>query len=162
MTKVQSARAKRRAARQRNLRIIAIVVGLFILAVAAFAIYSVIQERETSGNMITTASGLQYEDLVVGSGQEARAGDTVSVHYTGLLADGSKFDSSLDRGVPFEFTIGARMVIPGWDEGLQGMKVGGKRKLVIPSNLAYGAAGIPGVIPQNATLTFEVELVAIK
>jgi FKBP-type peptidyl-prolyl cis-trans isomerase FkpA len=105
---------------------------------------------------------LQYQDLVVGSGVEAKAGDLVSVHYTGWLDDGAKFDSSLDRGQPFEFTLGLGKVIQGWDEGVAGMKVGGKRKLIIPPDLAYGASGAGAVIPPNATLTFDVELLEIK
>ena len=109
----------------------------------------------------TTASGLIIEDLVVGDGEEAKAGRTVSVHYTGWLTNGSKFDSSKDRN-PFEFPLGARHVIAGWDEGVQGMKVGGSRKLTIPPELGYGARGAGGVIPPNATLVFEVELLAIR
>jgi FKBP-type peptidyl-prolyl cis-trans isomerase FkpA len=110
----------------------------------------------------TTASGLIIEELVVGEGDEAKAGQFVSVHYTGWLTDGSKFDSSKDRNAPFEFGLGARQVISGWDEGVQGMKVGGTRKLTIPPELGYGARGAGGVIPPNATLVFEVELLAIK
>jgi FKBP-type peptidyl-prolyl cis-trans isomerase FkpA len=109
----------------------------------------------------TTPSGLVIEDLVEGSGDAAAAGQTVSVHYTGWLTDGSKFDSSKDRDEPFEFPLGARQVIAGWDEGVQGMKVGGTRKLTIPSQLGYGARGAGGVIPPNATLVFEVELLEI-
>jgi len=111
---------------------------------------------------ITTASGLIIEDLTVGDGAEACAGQFVSVHYTGWLTDGKKFDSSKDRNDPFEFGLGARQVISGWDEGVQGMKVGGSRKLTIPPELGYGARGAGGVIPPNATLVFEVELLAIK
>jgi len=111
---------------------------------------------------ITTASGLLIEDITEGSGAEAAAGHTVSVHYTGWLTDGSKFDSSKDRNDPFDFPLGARHVIAGWDEGVQGMKVGGVRKLTIPPNLGYGARGAGGVIPPNATLVFEVELLAIE
>jgi FKBP-type peptidyl-prolyl cis-trans isomerase FkpA len=111
---------------------------------------------------ITTASGLIIEDITVGDGAEAKAGQKVSVHYTGWLTDGSKFDSSKDRNDPFEFPLAARHVIAGWDEGVQGMKVGGVRKLTIPPNLGYGARGAGGVIPPNATLVFEVELLAIK
>jgi FKBP-type peptidyl-prolyl cis-trans isomerase FkpA len=109
----------------------------------------------------TTASGLIYEDVLIGDGAEAAAGHQVSVHYTGWLTDGTKFDSSKDRNDPFEFHLGGRQVIAGWDEGVQGMKVGGTRKLTIPPELGYGARGAGGVIPPNATLVFEVELLAI-
>jgi FKBP-type peptidyl-prolyl cis-trans isomerase FkpA len=115
--------------------------------------------------MNTTSSGLQYEDTVTGNGAEARAGQQVKVHYTGWLyndgVQGAKFDSSKDRNDPFEFPLGAGMVIRGWDEGVQGMKVGGTRRLVIPPQLGYGARGAGGVIPPNATLLFEVELLAV-
>jgi FKBP-type peptidyl-prolyl cis-trans isomerase FkpA len=108
---------------------------------------------------ITTPSGLQYEDITVGSGgAPAQGGHTVTVHYTGWLTDGTKFDSSKDRNDPFQFTLGAREVIAGWDEGVQGMQVGGVRKLTIPPSLGYGARGAGRVIPPNATLVFEVEL----
>ena len=115
---------------------------------------------------VTTASGLQYEDITPGTGAEAQAGAHVSVHYTGWLqnADGSagkKFDSSKDRGDPFSFALGAGQVIKGWDEGVQGMKVGGQRRLIIPSALGYGPRGAGGVIPPNATLIFDVELLAV-
>jgi peptidylprolyl isomerase len=113
-------------------------------------------------NTTTTASGLIYEDLVIGSGEAAQAGRSVQVHYTGWLTTGEKFDSSVDRNEPFGFPLGAGHVIPGWDEGVQGMLVGGKRKLTIPSDLAYGDEGAGGVIPPNATLVFEVELLAIE
>jgi FKBP-type peptidyl-prolyl cis-trans isomerase FkpA len=106
---------------------------------------------------ITTASGLQYEDITVGSGATATAGNLVSVHYTGWLTDGQKFDSSKDRNETFEFLLGGGQVIKGWDEGVQGMQVGGVRKLTIPASLGYGARGAGGVIPPNATLVFEVE-----
>jgi FKBP-type peptidyl-prolyl cis-trans isomerase len=109
----------------------------------------------------TTASGLQYEDTVAGTGPEAAADKSVEVHYTGTLADGTKFDSSHDRKKPFSFRLGAGQVIQGWDEGVAGMKVGGTRKLVIPGNLAYGPRGIQGVIPPNAQLTFVVELLRV-
>ena len=113
-------------------------------------------------SQITTASGLVMEELVVGEGAEASAGQTVSVHYTGWLTDGSKFDSSKDRDEPFEFPLGARRVIAGWDEGVQGMRIGGTRKLTIPPALGYGTRGAGGVIPPNATLVFEVELLALQ
>mgnify|MGYP001814702075 FL=1 len=109
-----------------------------------------------------TDSGLKYEDLAEGDGALASAGQEVVVHYTGWLSDGSKFDSSLDRGQPFSFSLGRGMVIRGWDEGVSGMQVGGKRKLTIPPQLGYGAQGAGGVIPPNATLVFEVELLEIR
>ncbi len=117
--------------------------------------------------MVTTASGLRYSDSVVGNGSEAVSGKNVSVHYTGWLlkehdAKGSKFDSSVDRGQPFEFALGAGQVIRGWDEGVAGMKIGGKRTLYIPSKLGYGARGAGGVIPPNADLNFAVELLGVK
>jgi FKBP-type peptidyl-prolyl cis-trans isomerase FkpA len=111
---------------------------------------------------IKTASGLLIEDLVMGNGNSAAAGQRVSVHYTGWLTDGKKFDSSKDRGQPFMFSLGRGEVIRGWDEGVSGMKVGGKRKLTIPPELGYGARGAGGVIPPNATLLFEVELLAVR
>ena len=111
---------------------------------------------------VTTESGLKYIDLAVGTGREAAPGNLVSVHYTGWLTNGAKFDSSVDRRDPFSFPIGAGKVIRGWDEGVAGMKVGGKRKLTIPPQLGYGARGAGGVIPPNATLVFDVELLEVK
>ncbi len=105
---------------------------------------------------------LEIDDLAPGTGTEATEGSTVSVHYTGTLTNGEKFDSSLDRGRPFEFTLGAGRVIKGWEQGVRGMKVGGKRKLTIPPELGYGARGFPPVIPANATLVFEIELLGVK
>lgn len=111
---------------------------------------------------VTTPSGLKYVDQVVGTGDVAVVGKTTSVHYTGWLENGKKFDSSVDRGQPFSFPLGAGRVIKGWDEGVQGMKVGGKRKLTIPSELGYGSRGAGGVIPPNATLIFDVELIGVR
>lgn len=108
-----------------------------------------------------TPSGLRYQDLVAGTGAEAVVGGPVEVHYTGWLLDGEKFDSSLDRGEPFSFPLGRGQVIPGWDEGVAGMKVGGKRRLVIPPALGYGEGGYPPVIPPNSTLVFDVELLGV-
>lgn len=117
-------------------------------------------------SITTTASGLQYEEITVGEGAEAQAGQNVTVHYTGWLRNddgsaGNKFDSSKDRNDPFEFPLGAGRVIKGWDEGVQGMKIGGKRKLIIPAELGYGARGAGGAIPPNATLIFDVELLGV-
>ena len=109
-----------------------------------------------------TDSGLEYEDNKIGDGDEAKHGQTVRVHYTGTLTDGKKFDSSRDRGQPFQFTLGAGQVIKGWDEGVARMKVGGQRKLTIPPELGYGSRGAGGVIPPNATLVFDVELIEVR
>lgn len=118
--------------------------------------------KESKPTMSENATELKKEVLKEGTGNVAKAGDTVSVHYTGWLTDGKKFDSSVDRGAPFQFTLGAGMVIKGWDEGVAGMKVGEKVKLTIPASLGYGPNGYPPVIPQNATLIFEVELLSIN
>lgn len=111
---------------------------------------------------MTTDSGLQYVDVVAGTGASPTKGKQVTVHYTGTLENGTKFDSSKDRGTPFTFTIGVGQVIKGWDEGVATMKVGGSRKLIIPSDLGYGARGAGGVIPGNATLIFDVELISVE
>lgn len=116
----------------------------------------------TSAQEITTPSGLKYVDLQTGSGDLAVTGSLVTVHYTGWLMDGTKFDSSVDRRQPFSFPLGAGRVIKGWDEGVAGMKVGGKRKLTIPPDLGYGARGAGGVIPPNAVLLFDVELLEVR
>ena len=117
---------------------------------------------KVTGDGVKTASGLQYWDIKVGTGDTAKSGDHVKVHYTGWLTSGKKFDSSVDAHQPFDFTIDKGDVIKGWDEGVTGMKVGGKRQLRIPPELAYGAAGYSGVIPPNATLIFDIQLLATK
>jgi peptidylprolyl isomerase len=116
----------------------------------------------TKRRAMKTASGLEYEDLVEGTGPTPQRGQKVTVHYVGTLTNGKKFDSSRDRGQPFSFTIGVGQVIAGWDEGVGSMQVGGKRKLTIPASLGYGARGAGNVIPPNATLIFEVELLGIS
>ncbi len=135
----------------------AALLGVILIATACAGV--------SQSNMHTTDSGLQYIDHVVGDGAEAATGQTVEVHYTGWLyvdgERGTKFDSSVDRGTPFSFTLGGR-VIAGWNEGVVGMKVGGKRELFIPPDLGYGSAGAGGAIPPNATLDFEIELLAIR
>ena len=114
-----------------------------------------------TGAEVTTATGLKYVDEVIGTGEKPRLGKTVVVHYTGTLTDGTKFDSSVDRGKPYEFRIGTGVVIAGWDEGILSMQVGGKRKLIVPPELGYGAQG-KGKIPPNSTLIFEIELLGVK
>ena len=118
--------------------------------------------QEALNKEITTSSGLKYVNLKIGDGDMPKRGQKVVVHYTGTLEDGKKFDSSIDRGKPFELEVGVGNVIAGWDEGLITMKVGGKRKLIIPPQLGYGSTGVVGLIPPNATLIFEVELLEIK
>lgn len=121
-------------------------------------------EEEVAGQDIRMEqpSGLGIETVQAGSGKEALNGSTVTVHYTGTLEDGTKFDSSVDRGQPFSFTLGIGQVIAGWDQGVLGMKVGEKRRLTIPADLAYGEQGVPGAIPPNATLIFDVELLGVE
>lgn len=116
----------------------------------------------TDNNVTTTASGLRYRDDEVGDGPEARKGDRVVVHYVGTLEDGTQFDSSRNRGTPFEFRLGEGRVIQGWDEGVAGMRVGGRRTLIIPPELGYGSRGAGNAIPPNSTLVFEVELLEVK
>ena len=151
------------------------IVIIFIIAVvlgASFALFSrrpAVEEKSVEEKTETQvpesmedSAGLKIQDIKIGEGQEAKAGDTIFVHYTGTLTDGTKFDSSLDRGEPLSFTLGMGQVIRGWDEGVTGMRIGGKRKLTIPPDLAYGERGVPGAIPPNATLVFEVELLEVR
>ena len=154
-------KSKAPTGRNRQVRIIAIVI---VAALAISAIAYLISKRSGSGGgtEVTTASGLKYADIVEGTGPSPTTGQMVSVHYTGTLQNGTKFDSSVDRGKPYEFRIGTGSVIKGWDEGLMTMKVGGKRKLIIPPNLGYGPRGNPPNIPGNSTLLFDVELLGIK
>lgn len=132
-----------------------VIVGF---SVSGFSSPALAEEEQPT----VTASGLQYVDLVKGTGREAHVGETASVHYTGWLKDGTKFDSSVDRGQPFQFRLGAGRVIKGWDEGVVGMNIGSKRKLTIPPHLGYGARGAGRVIPPNATLIFDVELLDLR
>lgn len=120
------------------------------------------EENSNANDWVKLPNGLQIKDIVVGYGKEAHEGDIVAAHYTGTLEDGTKFDSSYDRGEPFAFILGGGMVIKGWDIGLVGMKVGGKRKLIIPPDLGYGSKGAGGVIGPNVTLYFDIELVATQ
>ena len=143
-------------------KILGLALGFLVLAAGAGRGDDKKDDKKKEEKVITTKSGLKYVDQKVGDGKEAKSGDTVEVHYTGWLKDGKKFDSSLDRKEPFSFKLGAGKVIKGWDEGVAGMKVGGKRKLMIPPELGYGARGAGNVIPPNAELVFEVELLKIK
>jgi len=160
-----------------------VILGLVVLAVVAYAVTACAKKEQqtqsaapapaaavspaadapvATSKVVTTASGLKYEVLREGNGPVAKAGQTVSVHYTGWLTDGTKFDSSVDGGQPFDFPLGAGRVIKGWDEGVAGMKVGEKRKLTIPSDLGYGDHGAGNLIPPGATLIFDVELLGIQ
>lgn len=140
-------------------RLTPLFLGLLLLTACGTAQAPTI---ETSNPTEETMTELKIEDITEGTDEAAKSGDTLVVHYTGTLEDGTKFDSSKDRGEPFEFVLGAGYVIQGWDQGMVGMKVGGVRKLTIPSDMGYGDYGVPGAIPGGATLIFEVELLEIK
>ena len=171
---VREQRKEKQAAGRRNLLIlVAVLILIGVAAVVFFALRggSTSPEPQTANNpadpiegivVVTTDSGLQYQELKAGNGPAAQEGNTVFVHYTGWLTDGKKFDSSLDRGTPFEFTLGRGGVIQGWEEGVAGMQVGGVRKLIIPAELAYGERSIGDLIPANSILVFDVELVEIR
>jgi FKBP-type peptidyl-prolyl cis-trans isomerase FkpA len=160
----------RKVLNRRAMELASMGLGLAVLCIglASTTITWAEDQKKGASPMTTkTNSGLQYQDLVVGTGAAASAGHQVTVHYTGWLQNpdgsaGKKFDSSLDRGQPFVFPLGAGRVIRGWDEGVAGMKVGGKRKLVIPAELGYGSRGAGGAIPPNATLIFDVELLGVQ
>jgi peptidylprolyl isomerase len=159
----RSERARRREKKLRNQRIGLAIIGVLLFALIAFLVYrSVIQPGQNNKPASQSETGLQMEEIKTGDGPAAKAGDIVVVHYVGRLTDGTKFDSSYDRNQPFTFTLGANQVIKGWDEGIVGMKVGGKRKLIIPPALAYGSQGAGSAIPPDSTLVFEVELQEIK
>jgi peptidylprolyl isomerase len=140
-----------------------IITGVLVVALIGAGL-ALLFWRGTGGGVqeVTTASGLRYTDEVEGTGPVPQVGQTVSVHYTGTLMDGTKFDSSRDRNKPLEFVVGGGQMIKGFDEGVRSMKVGGKRKLIIPPRIGYGAVGRPPTIPPNATLIFDVELLSIK
>ena len=143
----------------RNFTITALIVAGLAAITAVYL--SLSGDSQAVGVEITTPSGLKYVDIVIGDGDSPRIGQTVTAHYTGTFEDGRKFDSSLDSGKPYSFVIGAGTVIKGWDEGILSMKVGGKRKLIVPPDLAYGASGRPG-IPPNSTLLFDIELLSVQ
>jgi len=153
--KREAQEAKQRKKRRLKAAAIGAAVFVVVAAVVGTILYFTVFKESPPKSLVV-------KDLVVGTGDEAQAGDQVTVHYTGWLWHGAKFDSSIDRGEPFQFTLGAGGVIKGWDQGIVGMKVGGTRKLIIPPDLAYGEAGSPPKIPPNATLVFEVELLAVE
>jgi FKBP-type peptidyl-prolyl cis-trans isomerase FkpA len=146
-----------------NKKITLLIIGLILIG--GFYVFSVnIDNNFLKGDIAESIKNnmLEIETIVEGSGVESKVGDSLTVHYTGMLEDGTKFDSSVDRGTPFNFILGIGQVIEGWEKGMEGMKVGEKRKLTIQPEYAYGERGVPGVIPPNATLIFEVELLEIN
>jgi FKBP-type peptidyl-prolyl cis-trans isomerase len=162
-------RSERAQQRRQRRRMQQYAIGVIVLVILTLLVINLLPEQaagdplaQSDAETITTASGLQYQDDVFGTGTEAFPGSSVTVHYTGWLTDGTKFDSSVDRGTPYTFVLGTGSVIAGWDEGVAGMKVGGVRILTIPSDLAYGPGGSGGTIPPNATLIFRVELLDVQ
>lgn len=173
---VREKRQAARAAQRRNTyTFIALAVLIVVGVLGAFVYFNrpqpsappasgsaeLVTGADPAYDVTTTGTGLQLQDIIVGTGETADTGETVAVHYTGWLTDGTKFDSSLDRGSPFTFTVGRGGVIRGWDEGVNGMKVGGKRRLIIPPELGYGSEGAGNIIPPDSTLVFDIELVEI-
>ncbi len=144
-----------------DFRLPVFLVGSWIILLTIF-FFKPLSGKAAEESTVTTSSGLQYTDLVVGGGREAHAGETAIVHYTGTLTDGTQFDSSKTKNEPFSFRLGAGHVIKGWDEGVEGMKIGGIRKLVIPPQLGYGSRGVGTIIPPDATLQFEIELLDLR
>jgi FKBP-type peptidyl-prolyl cis-trans isomerase len=166
---MRSDRARRRAARRRNQRIVLILIGLVILGLLGFIAFSLLNDGNgdetppvNTAQATTSSSGLQIQILEPGTGETARVGDTVTVHYIGTLENGTQFDSSYTSGQPASFALVSGGLIQGWVEGVDGMQVGEKRRLVIPPHLGYGAGGYPPVIPPNATLIFEIELLGVN
>jgi peptidylprolyl isomerase len=157
------AQAGGRGVGKRN-RVVAVVVIVGLLAAGAAYLFAPARPGRgvADGAEVSTASGLRYTDLVEGTGASPRPGQSATVHYTGTLENGTKFDSSRDKGRPYTFTLGAGEVIKGWDEGVATMKVGGRRRLVVPPVLGYGAGGRPPLIPPNSTLVFDIELLGVK
>jgi peptidylprolyl isomerase len=155
-------RSEARHARQKRTRVIAAVIIVALLSAVLAYIFVPGLPGTGAGAEVTTRSGLKYTDLVVGTGPSPSVGQTAVVHYTGTLTNGTKFDSSVDKGQPYSFPLGMGSVIKGWDEGVATMKVGGKRHLVVPPALGYGALGRPPAIPGNSTLIFDIELLDVK
>jgi peptidylprolyl isomerase len=158
---IQPIEGGRRMGIRKSAVIVALLSAVCVMPALAAAEKAKSAEKSVAAKQVITASGLKYVDVKVGNGASPIKGKQVKVHYTGTLENGKKFDSSVDRNEPFSFVIGVGQVIPGWDEGVMSMKVGSKRKLIIPSKLGYGAAGAGGVIPPNATLLFDVELLEV-